>query len=106
MGGGNSPLDKNRTENRVKDVGNRYPEYLEPYQIAFIEDVIGKTMQQHGYEVNTKGAPTWKTIALHANYSAKPVTAGLRTACGSLRRTYHTVIKERRRQSTDDLFDY
>jgi hypothetical protein len=104
--GGNSPLDQNRAENRVKDVGNRYPKHLEPHQIAFLEDILGEAMQRHGYQPDAGDASAWKTATLHANYAVKPGIAGLRAAYRGFRRTYHAVMDERRRQSTDDLSDY
>lgn len=98
--GSNSQIDSDTQEgNCVKHFGKRYPTYLEPHQIAFIEDVIGEYMEKYGYKHENRYMNSWKKGVLKINYRISPAVSGLRAA-------YQEVRDEMRRKSTEEIFDY
>jgi hypothetical protein len=101
--GHNSQIDQGDSGGKIRNTGNRFPRYLDSSQVSFVEDILGDMMGKHGYRRTEEPGSTWKARLLHLNYSASPLIAGLR---GAYRAFFQEGDCERRRKSTDDLFDY
>jgi len=89
--GSNSQIDVEEGF-EIRDRGKRYPEYLDTYQMAFIEDTIGDAMSRMGYGrdqlMHASERATWKSRILHINYAIEPALIGLRKIYVGFRKAY------------------